>query len=41
MWEMGGNVEVGMYCIKYYGDLKNFLGSILKFEGMSDSFELR
>lgn len=39
-WETGGNAEAGTYRIKYYGDSKNLLGSITKFEGTSDSFQL-
>ncbi|KAL2202982.1 neutral ceramidase precursor [Sarocladium strictum] len=40
-WETGGNAEAGVYRVKYYGDSKNLLGRISKFEGTSDSFELR
>ena len=40
-WETAGNAEAGTYRVKYYGDSKNLLGRISKFEGTSDSFELR
>lgn len=40
-WETAGNAKAGTYRVKYYGDSKNLLGKISKFEGTSNSFELR
>ncbi|CAM1501953.1 Fc.00g039370.m01.CDS01 [Cosmosporella sp. VM-42] len=40
-WETAGNAEAGTYRIKYYGDSKTLLGKISKFEGTSNSFDLK
>lgn len=39
-WETYGNAKPGTYRFKYYGDSKPLIGSISKFEGTSNAFNL-